>query len=214
MVLGITGALALPMGLGLTIWSVIDPHPLRRVFGLVYLGVGLVMVAGYLWLIGAEAVRRRWRGAANSGLAAESRNGMAMLVALLLLSLLTSLALQGLVASRVALRAAQGRVRMNTLRVAATDAAWAAVERLAARTGGAAPAVEQQAWPSGLTTRVTTRPLDASALPVGLAVRPAGSRYFAVTAEAQLESREVDVLGYACRAPRGDVSILAWVERP
>jgi hypothetical protein len=213
-VLALTGAMALVMGVFLVGWSFAEPNAQMRLFGLLYLAVAGGAIGGYLALAGLSELRRRRSDAVAAEEAPEEHAGFALLVALLLLALLSGLALQALFGARVALRAEHGRVCMTTLRMAATDAAWSALGRLGGAGQDGSRQVEDRVWPTGLTTKVTTRPLQATALPEGIAKRSEPGSYFVVTAAAAVENRGVDVCSYVFQPAKGSVSVLAWVERP
>lgn len=145
---------------------------------------------------------------------ARKREGMALLMVLLLVALLSGTLLHSMVQTRQHLRLAEWRQDRELLRSAAVDAALATL-----RTGSQGRPLPVKAraetrLPSGIVTRTLLRPVDRSALPAALQ-RPEAPVFgdcFSLETEASHNARNRSVRALVCRAPDNSMRVLGWVE--
>lgn len=146
-----------------------------------------------------------------------NRGGMALLMVVVLMALLSGWVLQALVTARLQLRAGDERQSRLSLRAAATDAAWTALRTgLKAGSSDSAYEASEATLPSGIATRTTLKGMDRNALPAPLRRPdlPLFGQFFTVSSQATRDGRTALTRGLACRLPQGQVRVLAWVENP
>lgn len=204
------------MGLAMLGWSCVEESPTRRIIGYAYLGGAALFTLLYALLarVGPFADRRADEGALPAAGSPRSREGMALLIVILLMALLSGTLLHGLVLTHQRLRAAEWRRESVLLHAAAQDAALAALRAGAAGRPLPLAAPAESRTPAGILTRTRLRPIDRSALP-SLLHRPDAPVFgdcYELTAEASRASRSRRVSSLVCRVPAGDMRVLAWIE--
>ena len=149
----------------------------------------------------------------NTG--ARNKSGFALLMVILLLALLSGVVIQSLISARMALRASDERQVRLSLRAAALDSAWAAMQRgMKAGTTSSECQIFETLSPSGILSRTTLQGLARDALPPPLQRRdvPVFGQFFSVTTRSLSGAKSFLSRGLACRLPSGTIRILAWVE--
>jgi len=209
------GLLCVGMGALFLVWSSADGNGgAPRRFGLLYFALGGGLLAAYAILSGSHRVGLMRGSTVRAG--EKSRQGMALLMALLLTALLSGAVLHSLMSAHMTLRSALVLRGKTLLRIAATDAALDAIKNTAA--GDPGTSISERTFearlPSGIATKTTLRPLDRAAVPAILTGQkvPLFGSHFAVTSAARDDRRTWEVQSVGCRLPSGDVRILCWIE--
>lgn len=208
------GALCVAMGLAFSVWAFFEEGDTPRRFAWLYFAIGGGALAAYAILSGMH------RAGLTRGTVVRadesSREGMALLMALLLTALLSGAVLHALVSTHMTLRASVHQRSGALLRIAATDAAREAFRKVAEGGGGGAiqERVAEARLPSGIATTTTLRPLDRAAVPPILinSKAPLFGTHFAVASVAREGIRTWELQSVGCRLPSGEVRILCWIE--
>jgi len=207
--------LSLAMGLALLAWSLPEGDATRRRLGTVYLAASVVCLAIHsLAARTTPFMARRPAGATFGPNPAPAREGLALLMVLLLMALLSGTLLHSMVLTRQRLRLAEWRQERELLRAAAVDAALTTLRAGAEGRPLPVKAPAETRLPSGIVTRTWLRPVDRGALPA--AVRrpesPVFGDCFALETEAAHRDRARSVRALVCRAPDNSMRVLGWVE--
>lgn len=206
----------LAAGTVLLVWAARDRNEVPRRFGIVYAAGG----AATLVMCGIMTARSRLSGrrrAALEGGSCDSRSGLALLVMLILMAFLSGVVIHSQVSARMSLRAEDARRNRFLLRTAALDAARDRLRALAATPDK--PVLQnasEERRPAGITTTVTVRPFDRSALPPPLQRQgtPLFGQYFTLAVQAVSDRGTGMARGLACRLPSGEIRVLGWWEQP
>jgi hypothetical protein len=141
--------------------------------------------------------------------------GIALLMVILLMALLSGVVIQALATTRQQLRASDLQHTRLLLRASSQDAAWYAL-RTGMKAGSSSSdyQVFENQLPSGIHVRTTLRGLERNTLPPLLQRPdvPLFGQFFSVTARADHGGKTSAIRGLACRLPSGDVRLLAWAE--
>jgi hypothetical protein len=208
--------MSLIMGLTMLGWAYAGNDPASRLVGLIYLGATALCLITYALAAGITPVSGL-RFLLSRGPEAEpvrSRDGMALLMVLLLMALLSGTLLHSMVRTRQRLRLAEWRQDRELLRSAAVDAA---LTTLRAGAQGRALPVKARAelrLPSGIVTRTLLRPVDRNALPAAVqrAAAPVFGDCFSLETEASHDGGTRTVRALVCRTPDSSMRVLGWVE--
>ncbi len=213
----LVGALTIPLGGLLLTWAHRDRNDVPRLLGSLYLLAGGLSLLFWGLLTAYTRLRGRGTSTLRTDCAPSSRSGLALLMALLLMTFLSGVILHSLMSTHAKLRAGEARRTRLLLRAAALDAAWDSLQTLAGTAQAAVPdQTLENRLPSGIATRVALRPLDRTSLPVPLqrVEPPLFGQYLTVAAEAVLGDAASMARGMACRLPSGEIRVLSWWERP
>ncbi len=197
-------------------WGVYEQSASHRLFGIGYLVAGLLASVTYAVAAGVNPLTwLRARHAEADGQPEDSRSGMALLIVLLLMALLSGTLLHAMVQTRQDLRAAEWRRDGVILRAAGLDGALATLRAAAVGRPMPLAAPAESLRPSGVAVRVRCLPLDSSAIP-GVLRRPDAPVFgncfdMAVEATTQ-EGRSRRARGLICQTPTGDLRVLGWTE--
>ncbi len=210
----IVAALSLVMGLAMLAWAASEANATHRLIGFSYLGVTGLSLVVYAAAARANPLRLLRARESSPGARRLARSGMALLMVLLLVALLSGALLQGMVSARQQMRLVEWQRDGILLRAAAMDAALGVLRAAAAGRALPTAAPAEARLPSGIVTRVGAASVDRQALPAALRrlEAPAFGKCFELTAEASQAGRSRRVRGLASQAPGGDVRVLAWVE--
>lgn len=208
----IVAAMSLIMGVTLFISGAGERHAFSHAAGYAYLAVAAAAFVVYAAVARFNPLTRLLRAGDDR----DSRRGMALLAVLLLMALLAGALLQGMVTVRRHLRLAEWRRDALLLRTAAMDAVLASLR--ASVNGHALPlaAPTENRLPSGIVTRTVARAADRGALPAALRrdEAPVLGDCFELIADASRAGRSRGARSLVCRAPNGDMRVLAWIEAP
>jgi len=207
--------LSLAMGAIMLVWAAPDRNVTRSLCGMGYLAAGCLALITYIVVAGINPLtwlRARVNEPADAP--GKSRAGMALLIVLLLMALLSGTLLHAMVQTRQALRAAEWRRNGVLLRAAAVDGTLAVLRATA--TGRPMPlsAPAESLLPSGIAVRVRFLPTDINAIPSVLRRPdlPVFGNCFEMAVEATQEGRSLRTRGLVCQAPTGDLRVLGWTE--
>lgn len=198
------------------IWAISEQSATLRLFGIGYLAAGILAIATYFVAAGTNPLTwLRAQTAGMDGSRGKSRSGMALLIVLLLMALLSGTLLHAMVRSRQDLRAAEWRRSGVLLRAAALDGALAVLRATAAGRPMPLSAPAESLQPSGIAVRVRFVPTDSSAIPSVLrrSDLPVFGNCFEMAVEATQEGRSKRARGLVCQTPTGDLRVLGWTER-
>ncbi len=207
------GGLSAPTGLGMTLWGHSENNPLPLAFGLLNISISAVCLL--IWAI----LRRRSPSPAlvdmESPIDNTRRAGMALLVSLLMLALLSGMALQALVASGIDLRFARERHTACLLKTAGTDAIWTTLREAAKLSPDTLARYDKTitAGP-GIEAHTSLREVDRSALPPPLLLQktPLFGRFFSITTRLSHGKSIREIRALACLMPTGELRLLSWTE--
>jgi hypothetical protein len=210
----VLGCLSAPTGIVMAGWGYSESNSLPLNFGLLNIATSAICLL--IW-----ALLRRQQTTppapidAEASLAGTSRAGMALLVSLLMLALLSGMALQALVASGIDLRFARERHTACLLKTAGTDAVWMTLREAAKldpdtlarydKTISAGPGIEAQ---------TSLREVNRAALPPPMLLQktPLFGRFFSVTTRITHDKTAREIRALACRMPTGELRLLSWTE--
>ena len=212
-----TGLLSLLMGSGLLAWSAVETSPVGHLFGCVYLAGSVVCCVTLLALHRSRAQRgaahRAWIPSPES-----PSRGFALLLVLLLLAVLSGVLLHATLRTGAAVRQAASLRAIVPLRLAAEDAAWQAIRRLADPGSSAASRASAQTaevvLPSAVKTAIAVRLLSRNALsPTLNSMIPSGAeQVYEVQARALQEDRAQRVRSVVAVDHDGSIRVVAWIE--
>jgi hypothetical protein len=208
--------LSLVMGLAMLAWAQFEGNVTGRLVGCVYLACCAVCLAvyGLASLKSPFATKASTTAGALLENSAGARDGMALLMVLLLMALLSGTLLHSMVQTRQRLRLAEWRQERELLRSAAMDAALTTLRDGALGRPLPTKAHAEARLPSEIVTRTLLRPVDRSALPRALQ-RPEAPVFgdcFSLETEASRKARSRSVRALICRAPDNSLRVLGWVE--
>ena len=210
----VLASLSLLTGVTLTGWGIAEDSAFSRGAGYAYLGGAALCLALYAMAAGLGPFAPRGEPLDRSERPQTARSGMALLVVLLLMALVSGSLLHGLVLTHQRLREAEWRRDVFLLRAAARDAALAALRSGAQGQPLPLSTAFKARQPSGIVTETRMRPLDRASLPP-LLNRPDAPVFgdcYELVAEASRAERVRRVSGLVCRLPTGDMRVVAWSE--
>ena len=148
---------------------------------------------------------------------AASDQGAALLLLILLVAVASVMILNTQISTAVALRHARARNQSSSLNVAAADAAWYAVQKIAANASSSTGSIsysEERLLPSAVLTRVDTG--SANALGAAALALAGGSVSLKdltmVTAEASVSGATERVVCVITRKKSSKLKVLGWYE--
>ena len=207
--------LSFAMAVLMLIWSLSEHSASHRLLSAGYLAASFLAIVTYFVAASINPVTWLWRRATEAnGDGVKSRSGMALLMVLLLMALLSGTLLHAMVQTRQALRAAEWRRNGVLLRAAALDGTLAVLRATAAGQPMPLAAPAESLQPSGIAVRVRFLPMDTSALPAMLRRPdlPVFGNCFEMSVEATQEGRSRRARGLVCQTPTGDLRVLGWTE--
>jgi len=210
------GCLAAPTGLGMSLWGLSDHAALPLRFGLLNIGGSAICFLACFLLRkrSGQPSRQTWNStqftAANT-----NRAGMALLVSLMMLALLSGMALHTLVAAGMDLRFARERHTSCLLRTAGTDAILTLL-RETPRLSPDTLAHLDRTLTSGpdIETLTSMREVDRTVLPPPFLLQtpPLFGRFFTVTTRITRNKDAREIRALACLLPTGELRLLSWTE--
>lgn len=204
------------MGLAMLGWSRIEENATGRLIGTVYLagaGLCLTICALAAHITPLNGMRRLFASNPENE-PSQARDGMALLMVLLLMALLSGTLLHSMVQTRQRLRLAEWRQDRELLRSAAVGAALATLSAGAQGQPLPVKARAETRLPSGIVTRTLLRPVDRSELPRAFqrSEAPVFGDCFCLETEASHDARNRSVRALVCRTPDNSMRVLGWVE--
>ncbi len=210
------GCLAAPTGLSMALWGLSDQAALPLRFGLLNIGGSTVcFLAHFLLRKRPEPAPRQTREAIPVTANDTSRAGMALLVSLVMLALLSGMALHSLVTAGTDLRFARERHTACLLRTAGTDATLTLLRETPRLSPDTLAHLDrtQTAGP-GIETLTSMREVDRTALPPPFLLQntPLFGRFFTVTTRITRDTTAREIRALACLLPTGELRLLSWTE--
>lgn len=146
-----------------------------------------------------------------------SKQGMVLPICLVLVALLSGTALYALTAAGMNVRFADARHRALLLETACTDALFSTLGNLQ-KSQASLPFREANLSdnPGGIQVWTSGREVERSSLPPPFchSASPLFGRFLALTAQATIAHRTVQVKALACLLPQGEIRLLSWTQTP
>lgn len=207
--LGVIGLPSAVIGAAMVAVAAVVANTPLLVIGAIYAALGFGCLAlRFVLGVWGDAMRRR-RGAVTSSAHASSdpREGLALILVLMVTAILSLLVVHALQAASVARRAAESGALHDRLARYAAEAAWYAVQEQAVD-GTARP--RTYAAPDGTAISVEAAASDA---PRGYDVEGSRRKYSAITARATTNERVAEVYCLTVQDSAGAVGVARWVTR-
>lgn len=206
--------LAVPTGVIMLLWGLAGRATLPFAFGMANIAASAVCLLVWLALRNRSG-RSGSLGEAPLTKADPGRAGMALLVSLMMLALLSGMALHALVSAGMNLRFARQRHTACLLRTAGTEAIWALLRETPLLQPDTLAHVDRTLTSGpGIETVTSMREVDRTALPPPLLLQntPLFGRFFSITARITRDKDAREIQALACLMPTGEMRLLSWTE--